>query len=105
MKWCIPREVERNENGVRWSCVVCGFTDTDTNGHFPDRIYRRCDVQALRLGDIVAWLLLQIGIRKRPDCRCGDRQEAMNRWGFRLAAKWQARWLWWRNALAAFFSR
>lgn len=30
------------------------------------------------LGDLVAWLLSLVGIRKTPDCECSQRQERLN---------------------------
>lgn len=32
------------------------------------------------LGDVVARALEAVGIRKRKGCKCGKRQEALNRW-------------------------
>lgn len=37
---CVPELTGRIPG--EWRCVACGFTATDTAGHYPDRIYRKC---------------------------------------------------------------
>lgn len=39
---CKPTRPENADDPNRWTCSVCGFTDVDTAGHFPDRIHRTC---------------------------------------------------------------
>jgi hypothetical protein len=48
MKFCVPVEVARDDNGnVQWKCLVCGELSNgfDLAAHFPNKIYRPCGKQ------------------------------------------------------------
>lgn len=65
IKLCVPAKVQSTPDGTQWKCSRCRFVDNDTAGHFPDRIYRTCDVQRLGLGDYIGLALARIGITKK----------------------------------------
>lgn len=44
------------------------------------------------LGDMVAWILKRLGVKKKPGCKCDERQAWLNRIGERLAG-----WFGWKK--------
>jgi hypothetical protein len=114
MIFCVPQEISRDGNQVRWSCATCGKDATDLAEHFPDRIHRPCTKsaghekgiadaihslgetpQSLGLGDMTAAALSAVGLTKErynalkrevgPCQGCADRQEWLNKMGRKLA--------------------
>lgn len=71
----VPRE-------VIWPgvCEACRFADGGSPYEVGALAKKASSTAARGLGDTVANLLSAMGIRKRPGCGCGQRQERLNRW-------------------------
>ncbi len=79
---CHPIEIERTERGIRWQCEWCGFTDLETDGNFPDGIYRACPRNtAFGPGTALHRLIEQLGFTFQEGCGCRGMIANMDRWG------------------------
>lgn len=56
---------------------------------YPCRVGLPIVGQRRGLGDWLAWLLHLIGVRRRPGCKCGERQSRLNRAGAWLTRLWR----------------
>ncbi len=95
---CKPIRDKRQTDPRYWRCSRCGFYDIDKAGHFPDLIFRKCDVQTSWLlawlpqpGNVLRFLIYHATAGAVSDIKvdlgtcggCYNFQSQMNRWGWR----------------------